>query len=186
MLLRKLSLLLLLGLLLLPALLSPQPVQAAPAPVTLMLWNASPVVVPGAAFRSDGHTSTTVFFSFSGGYIRGNTSGCVMAPVYLPNYARINSIFASIYDNDATNNVWLDFYRLDNYTGTAELIGTVNSTGNSTTIQTPYDYLSSNNLVDYPTYSYYVATCMASADHRIYSVRVYFALNRVFMPGILR
>lgn len=109
-----------------------------------------------------------------------------MAPVYLPNYAKISSIFTSIYDNDATNNMWVDFYRLDNYTGTAEIIGTVNSTGSSTAIQTPYDYLSSNNLVDYPTYSYYVASCMGSADHRIYSVRVYFTLNRVFMPGILR
>lgn len=183
---RTLSLIFLLGLLLLSALFGNlQPASAQPqANVQGLPWNASPISVPGAAFGRDGNASTNAFFSFNGGYWRGNANGCVAAPIYLPRHAKLTDLFVSVMDNDATYNMWLNFYRLDNYTGTVEILGTVSSSGQNANIVVLYDTL--NTSVQYASYSYYLGSCFESSNHRLYNARVYFDLNRVFMPAIAK
>jgi hypothetical protein len=182
---RTLSLIFLLGLLLLSALFGNlQPVSAQPqANIQGLPWNGNPIVIPAAAFGRDGGPSTNVFFSFIG-FWRGNSSGCITAPIYLPRYARLTYLFVSTMDNDASNNLWLNLYRVDNYSGTVETLGGISSSGQSTDILVLYDTL--NTAVEYPNYSYYLGSCLLSSNHRLYSVRVYFDLNRVFMPAIAK
>lgn len=167
-----------------------QPAQAAaPAPIPQspnLPNNGSPLVIPGAAFSDDGLDPSGTFFSFAGGYVRGSAQdACIKAPVYLPKHARIYEMYASLYDNNATGDMWARLYRVDNYTGVAEMMGEVASTGQSTAIQSLYDSTITTPDVDYPEYSYYVGTCLAGDTTRLYSVRLWFYKYDVFLPSIL-
>jgi len=63
----------------------------------------SPLIIPGADFRSDGFDPPSMWFSFWGGYLQGgNINTCMMAPAYLPNGATVYDIYASVVDNDAS------------------------------------------------------------------------------------
>ncbi len=70
------------------------------------------LVVPSAEFRHDGNIPDMGFFSFLGGYWVGETSAnpCFMAPVYLPRVGTISEVWATIYDNDAGLDFWLNLY----------------------------------------------------------------------------
>lgn len=39
--------------------------------------------------------------------------------------------------------------------------------------------------VSHPTYTYYLTTCLNSADYRLYSVRICIVAHRVFRPFVL-
>jgi hypothetical protein len=138
------------------------------------------LVIPGADFRSDGVDPDGFFFSFFGGYLVGEddvaSNTCLMAPVYLPDGVTISDYYATIVDNSTTLKIWLGLYRLDNYTGEVVQIGYAETTADyaSPNLVTIYDYTISDPLVTYPSFSYYVGTCIEDSDIHLYSVRIYY------------
>jgi len=138
---------------------------------------SSPLVIPAADFSSDGYAPEGYMFWFSAGALYGeNVSGtCLMAPAYLPNGATVTDMFITAYDNDATNNTYVNLWRVDNYAGTsAQVMASVATAGVSTYIQTPGTYTITYPDVVYPTYSYFVTTCLSYSELRLYSVRIYY------------
>ena len=137
----------------------------------------SPLIIPGADFRSDGFDPPSMWFSFWGGYLQGgNINTCMMAPAYLPNGATVYDIYASVVDNDASANVWINLYRVDNYDGSVDVMAQMATTDAyaAPDIISLEDYPIDYPLVEYPTYSYYVGTCMSSSSIRSYSVRLWY------------
>jgi hypothetical protein len=143
------------------------------------------LVIPAAAFSSDGGFPDDFFFDFETGYLRGDNFACLKAPVYLPHGAVIDSIYASLYDN-AYGNVAVTLRRVDVVSGSMEIMAAAGTTTDSTSIQQKEDITISYPEVSYPRYAYFLTTCLSSADHRVYSVRIYHAAHRVFLPMVLR
>jgi hypothetical protein len=137
----------------------------------------SPLVIPAADFRSDGIQPTYYNFWFATGAFQGanaTTSGCLMAPAYLPNGATVIDVYASVYDNSTTYNVPISLKRVENYTGAVDTMASITSAGASTAIQSLVAPSISNPSVSYPNYSYYATACVRSSDTAVYSVRIYY------------
>jgi hypothetical protein len=143
------------------------------------------LAIPAAAFSSDGGFPSGFFFDFETGYLRGDSFACLKAPVYLPQGAVVDSVYASLYDN-AYGNVAVTLRRVDVVSGSIEIMAAAGTTTNSTSIQQKGDVTISYQQVSYPRYAYFLTTCLSSADHRIYAVRIYYAAHRVFLPVVLR
>ncbi len=150
----------------------------------------SPLVIPAAAFSDDGIDPDSFTFSFAGGYLSGKAAkhGCVEASVYLPHAATITDMFASVYDNDSAEDIQVNLYRLDNFSGTTNVMAAVATTNPfaSSTIQSLHDDSISNSMILYPQYSYYVTTCVDSANIRLYSVRFYFNYFTTYLPIVIK
>lgn len=183
-------------LLLASLLLTPQPaLSSAPlvAPAMPNGYRVDVNMVPAAAFSSDGYIAgiTEYFTSFNGGYITGigtgAPSGCVKAPVYLRDGTMLSHVYASLVDNDADDILGFTFSKINNYTGVVTNLASINTAGYpvSDAIITPYSDIT-DQVVDYPTYSYYVTSCIQSDLMRIYSVRVYYYYYSITLPLILR
>jgi hypothetical protein len=132
------------------------------------------LVIPAADFRSDGREPGNMMFWFNTGYLRGGTDVCVQAPVYLPNNAKIDNFFFSAMDGDDANNITVTLFKVQNYTGVVTPLGSANTSGNSLTMQMPYYYLLAEDTVIYPTYTYYLGTCMLSSDLKLFSVQIWY------------
>lgn len=134
------------------------------------------LVIPAADFRSDGVVPAGFMFWFAGGYMYGEdaASTCVMAPAYLPQGVNVQQFFVSAVDNDATNDMTFYLWRVDNYAGDTSVMATAATSGASTSIQSPGDTTITDPVVSYPTYSYYVTTCISDADFKFYSVRLWY------------
>ncbi len=139
----------------------------------------SPLVIPAAAFASDGFQPDSLFFPFGGGYFQGDSAnyGCVVAPAYLPQGATVTDMFASVYDNDPARGISVALRRLDNFNGSTNTLATASTTGAGTFagVQVVNDASIDNPLVVQPDYTYYVTTCLGSSSIRLYSVRFYYA-----------
>jgi hypothetical protein len=146
---------------------------------------SAPLVIPAAAFTSDGFDPDGFFFSFAGGYVNGDGSACLKAPVYLPKGAVVYRTYASLYDN-ASGNVTVNLRRVNRSTGATNVMASMSTTSDSTSIQNRPDLSISYPDISYPTYAYYVTTCLSSADHRLYSVRIYYHEYWVYLPLVLR
>ncbi len=103
--------------------------------------------------------------------------GCMKAPAYLPHGATVTDLFASVYDNDGSEDIQVNLYRLDNYAGGTTVMASVATTGpfTSVNIESLHDDTISDATVTYPNYSYYVTTCVDAANIRLYSVRIYYS-----------
>lgn len=137
----------------------------------------SPLVISAADFSSDGYVPEGFFFSFVSGALNGeNIPGtCLMAPAYLPNGATVTDMFITAYDNNASYNVPVSLWRVDNYAGTsAQTMASVVTSGASTALQTPGTATITYPDVSYPSYSYFVTTCLSYSEIRLYSVRIYY------------
>lgn len=141
---------------------------------------ASVYVLPVADFRSDGGNPDGFFFSFYGGNIYGKdevlSGTCLMAPVYFPHGVTITDLYATVVDNDAAAYISLRLFRLDNYDGTVVEIGNAATTAEyaNSNLVTIWDSTILNPDVSYPSYSYYVGTCINDSDMHLYSVRIYY------------
>jgi hypothetical protein len=138
---------------------------------------SSPLVIPAADFRSDGYDPDSMFFTFWGGYLRGgNVNTCMMAPAYLPNGASVYDIYASVVDNDASASVWINLFRVDNYTGAVVVMAQMwtDDAYAAADIISLEDYPIDYPLVEYPTYSYYIGACSSSINVQLYSVRLWY------------
>lgn len=147
---------------------------AVSEPTNMSVTN--PLVIPAADFRSDGTKPDSIFFTFLGGYMEGNSQnyGCVMAPAYLPNGAEVYEVWASARDNSASYNLYINLFRIDNSSGTVNLMASLETTGESANIQFPADLTVDYSSVSYPSYSYYVTTCLSDSSQELYSVRIWF------------
>ena len=155
----------------------PAGAQPAVAPAGLPIYSTSPLVIPAAAFSSDGDDPGSMFFSFWDGYLRGgNINTCMMAPAYLPNGATVYDIYASVVDNDAAANVWINLYRVDNYDGSVDVMAQMwtDDAYASPAIISLEDYPIDYPVVEYPTYSYYLGACESSSNVDLYSVRLWY------------
>jgi hypothetical protein len=113
--------------------------------------------------------------------------GCVKAPAYLPQGAKITDVWASVIDNDTTYNISINLNRVNNYSGLTEILASLNSSGASASIVTPYDYTITNPWVGDYNYSYYVTTCLLSQNTKLYSVRIWFeGPYFTYLPAIQR
>jgi hypothetical protein len=145
----------------------------------------SPLVIPAAAFRSDGFLPGSFFFPFSGGYLQGDSEnyGCVEAEAPLPSGFVVKRMSVSLYDNDAGRNVSVTLRKVDNFTGTGSVMGQVSTLGTSNSVQVLTDSFIVGSLVSYPDFSYYLTTCLGSGNIRLYSVQLYYAPVDVFDDG---
>lgn len=136
------------------------------------------LVVPAAAFKSDGNSPDSRFFPFGGGYFAGTLAsyGCMVAPVNLPDGVIIRQFFVSVYDNDATTSFSLNLMRTNNFDGSVDTLGTVQTTisGAFAGIEILNDPSIASSFVVRPDYSYYLTTCLFSSNIRLYSVRFHF------------
>lgn len=153
------------------------------------LSGVAPVMVPAAAFVSDGFQPDSFFFPFGGGYFQGdaNNYGCMEAPIYIPQGAKVMEVFASVYDNDVARGISIAVRRVDNFSGGTDILASMSTTGPDAFagVQVISDITVLDNLITYPDYSYYVTTCLGSGDIRLYSVRLYFP-QEMFLPTINR
>lgn len=162
---------------------------AAPNSSVNALATTHVLVIPAAEFRHDGNKPDKGFFSFLGGYWRGEASPnipCFMAPVYIPRVANISEVWASVYDNDGEADFWINLYRVDNYSGAVTSMATLNSSGSSSSLKSIYDLSIQGGTVSYPQYSYYLGTCLESSSHRLYSVRVWYYDYETHLPMIMK
>lgn len=165
--------------------------QAAPLPqVDVRAFSGgSPLIVPAAAFTSDGNTPDSTFFWFSGGYMQGTATdfGCVQAPVYFPQPAMMVDLFVSVYDNDPDLGLSVMLERVNNYTGTTSVLAKVSTStyDASSSIQVLNDDTIDYPMVDYPQYAYYLTTCLRNENMRLYSVRIYYQTFDIFLPLVL-
>ncbi len=137
------------------------------------------LVIPAASFRNDGNDPAAPYFWFNGGYWYGNDSysTCFMAPVYVPDGVNIYQVWATVFDNDGVNDLWISLYRQDNYTGIVSQMASMASAGESTSLASAYDISVNNGKVSYPQYSYYLGTCLSDSNHRLYNVRVWYEFS---------
>ncbi|MBV6642204.1 MAG: hypothetical protein KI791_15910 [Cyclobacteriaceae bacterium] len=142
--------------------------------------------VPGLAFKinADIHnpTSTETSFPYLTGYnyvfVAGGTVGSttkfLVAPVYLPHKSIVRQIKYTVYDNEATYDMYAYFYSVELSTGNYTLTPQIGSTsGASTTIQ-ELALSSLNYEIDNSTHTYwlYVEIRNVSSNHRLYGVSI--------------
>jgi hypothetical protein len=160
--------------------------RADEAATTKSFGGGSPLVIPAAAFSTNGNYDDTYFFHPFEGSMRGksSTDGCVQAPAYLPRGAEVFQIYASILDEDAGSDVYVSLMRSDNYAyHDADLMANMHSNGSSGTIQAVFDETVAHPSISLPRYHYFVTMCLPSADTKLYSVRVYFEDSEIFSDG---
>jgi hypothetical protein len=161
-------------------------VAAVPDGAQVNVFDSSPIVIPAAAFSSDGFDPGSMFFTFWNGYLQGgNINTCFKAPVYLPLHATMIDMWTSLYDNDPSADIWVRLYRVDNYTGLVDVLAEAATQNMADYIQTPWDSIDYHH-VQYPQYSYYVGGCAESDLTRLYSVRIYYNLNWMYLPVVMR
>ncbi len=146
--------------------------------------------IPGAGFNSAGHHDADVyFFSFGHGRIEGDADalhfGCIMAPATLPDGYVLYQFYASLYDNDPADYVWMDFWRLQNYTGVTEKIGRIVTTSDGSGVQSigEKDIPAAFQEIDALNYSYYAVTCLGNDSQGVYSARFWYRPVTVFTDG---
>lgn len=148
--------------------------------------SGSPEVVPAAAFSTNGNDADSQTFNVFFGSVSGTGvgGGCIQAPAYLPHGATVTSVWASVVDNDASHDIHITLYRRanGNLYDVADM-ASLQSSGQSASMATPSDTTISSPQVRYPEYSYYITTCLPTAQTSLYSVRIYYK-EALFMDGL--
>ena len=144
-------------------------------------------VVPAAAFAGDGFKGADSYtFWFFDGAMFGNdaaTTGCIRAQAYLPDGGEVYQFWASVIDNNPGSIVWADFWRVSRLTGVAQKMARAETTSDNSLIQGISDLTIAYPVVDYPTYSYYVTTCLDNSNERLYSMRIWYHSDSIFEDG---
>jgi len=77
-------------------------------------------------------------------------------------------------DNEASYTTYVDFRRVDNYTGASTTLANVTTTADSSAIVNIGTYSFTDPVIQYPDFSYYITSCVANPQNRILSVRFWF------------
>lgn len=155
-----------------------------PAPGGAYSWH----VIPAAAFAPRGDDIDPEYqFVFAVGAIQGSGDrfgGCVRAPVLLPGDARVFFFGAYVIDNDSPDEINIRLERVNNTTGVRERITSVSTLGASPEIQYIFENdLIANNILEYPTYSYWVHTCLSRSTHKLFAVFIEYSAEGIFDDG---
>jgi len=137
----------------------------------------SPLMISAAAFATKGDDADSQYFNpFSGSLAgTGTGGGCVQAPVYLPNGARVTDVWASVIDNDGANDINISVFRRSTRSlNDVTLMASLSSSGQSTSVSTPSDVTITSPVVSLPEYAYYVVTCLPTANTKLISLRIYY------------
>lgn len=131
------------------------------------------LMLPPAAFSSDGSDPDGFFMSFYGGYFTGMvTSGaCILAPVNLPVGATITSLSVRAMDNNDGDYEWFDLYRINLATGTTEVIGSTQTPTGLAASPTWYTDTSITTPTVTTGYAYQVTTCTRTSIN-VYAARI--------------
>jgi len=132
------------------------------------------LMIPAAAFSVSGFDPDGHEFWGGSGYYRGTdtTTGCIKAAVYLPQYAKVTSVSATVYDNADPHDIQIHLNRVDKDTGTKLTMAELETTAQSTSLLFPSDTSIVAPVVLFPQYIYYVGTCLNSGSLRLYGVRI--------------
>lgn len=149
----------------------------------------SPLLIPAAAFRSDGVNPSQLQYDANLGMLRGQDSenAFAVAPIYLPEGATVASIMASIFDGlDGTGagcedpdqqdlGVWI--FRVTNNTGEVSTMAFFGTTGLNAAIQHPLDSSVEYPMVEYPEYAYYAATRVCHSAHAFHNLQIWYSMD---------
>jgi hypothetical protein len=150
---------------------------------------SSPLVIPAAAFSTKGNDAQSHTMSWAEGYIEGTSSpgGCVQAPAYLPRFARVYQFWISYIDEDGGTNFSAWFSRTSNFRkGEMDDMGTVTTSGSDPAVRSVGDYSMNHPIVIHPDYSYFVSTCLPTANTKLLSARIWYYTDVVFVDGFER
>ncbi|MEN8163324.1 MAG: hypothetical protein ABFS37_04280 [Acidobacteriota bacterium] len=148
----------------------------------------SPLVVPAAAFRSDGLNPDQLHYAVGLGILQGQDveNAYAVAPIYIPEGATISAVQASVFDGfngpgacDGVGYedvaVWL--YRVSNSTSEALQMAFFTTTGVSGDIQhileTSVDY----PTVAYPEYAYYAVARLCHSAHAFHTLQIFYSMD---------
>ncbi len=135
----------------------------------------SPMLVPAAAFHSDGTDADAFNFYSNTGYIGGDgdgTSTCMYAPLNVPLGATITYFYANVVDNNGAIDMSVYLWRVDKDTGNSDIMASVTSTGADTSIDAIFTTSITEPLIAWQ-YAYFVTSCIHD-NFRLYNARVYF------------
>jgi hypothetical protein len=127
--------------------------------------NGSPAVFPAAAFRVDGSTRQW-FFGFNSAYLYpSGVTYCGIAPVYLPDSAKVTSFVAYVMDDYATNdaNVYL-FAKPLGSTALSTTMADLATTGQNANLQALSDTTILQPVIDNSSYTYHIGVCLWGVD----------------------
>ncbi len=151
--------------------------------------SSSPLVIPAAAFSTKGNNAESHNFIWFAGFVKGTalSGGCIQAPVYLPRWARVYQMWTSFIDDDGSNDAIVTLTRRAHADlGDIDQMGWLTTSGSDTGITSFSDMSITEPLVMLHDYSYYVTTCLASEDLKLYSVRLYYTEETVFVDAFER
>ncbi len=139
----------------------------------------SPMVIPAAAFSTDGVDPEGHYYD-ARGFLNGDGSdNSMVAPVYLPEGATLNKIVAYVYDNSdscgANANVHVYLNRNHLSSAAYEVIGYTGSSGASGSPHPIEDDTIDGGSVNNLVYAYWLHLNMCSTAHELYSVVIYYS-----------
>ena len=150
---------------------------------------SSPLVIPAAAFSTKGNNAESHNFIWFAGFVKGTAlaGGCIQAPVYLPRWAQVYEMWVSMIDDDGSYDASVILTRRSNTTlGDVDDMALASTSGSATAVRTFSDITVNEPLVMLPDYSYYVTTCLASENLKLYSVRLYYTEETIFIDAFER
>lgn len=151
-------------------------ILAAAGPVFADDGYTSPMVIPGAAFHTDGEDPDGFSFNVNG-YIAGTGSPIMLfASVYLPDGATIDRMTLYAVDNSDScteqTSVEVVLNRAEIGDNGLYQMGLVETSGSSTGMQSPSDSSIGPNPVNNMLYRYYVRAMLCSSTHNLYAVSI--------------
>ncbi len=137
--------------------------------------HSSPLVIPSAAFHNDGQDPEGFWFH-PDGYLEGEGDGVIMiAAVYLPQNATVESF--TLYAVDGTDscpvpsvNAWL--YRVEISDGDISMMAVTATSGASSVMQERVDSSIAYPVVSNLQYRYFVRVDFCASSHNFYSVAI--------------
>lgn len=148
----------------------------------------SPLVVPAAAFRSDGTNPEQLRYAANLGFLQGQDveGAFAVAPIYIPDGATISAIQASVFDGfdgpgscDGASNknvaVWVE--RVNNTTGEESQMVFFNTTGINPNIQHLLDTSINFPTVEYPEYAYFAVVKVCSSAHTFIALQIFYSMD---------
>jgi hypothetical protein len=133
----------------------------------------SPMVVPAAAFATDGLPSRGWRFNVNG-YLYGSPSCDLIAPVYLPDGTTIVSVSATVKDS-SDKRVRILLRRVNAYSSpeTTDDMADFSSSGSGfqASLEAP---AIENPVIDQTKYSYWLRVQLPDSNTQLYAVRVYY------------
>jgi hypothetical protein len=142
----------------------------------------SPLTIAPAEFNSTGSQPGAIRILASSGFLYGDdtNSALMVAPVYLPHGATIESFWARVRDDDEScpaSDIQLKLWRVNKNTGETDEMSRLETSGSGSAPQWLLDVDVVYPEISYPDYSYYVELKMCAQEHRLHAVEIFYSTN---------